>query len=270
MGHPAEEGADRWGELAPAQLSPSFPMPITMAFQPIVDTHTGGVFAHEALVRGVGGAPAGEVLAHVTPGNRWAFDQDTRLIAIHLAARLGLTAPGETALLSINFLPNAIVDPERSIQPVLQVADAAGLAPSRILFEFTEHEPIDPGHLQAILKTYRGLGFRTAIDDFGAGYSGLNLLARFQPDLMKLDMGLIRCIDVDRVKRTMAAHLVRLAADLGVGVVAEGIETAGEYEVLRDLGVSLLQGYLFARPALEAFATPHWPDIASRRAKVAA
>jgi len=273
MGYPAEQAVDRradhWDGGQAAQLSASFPVPITMAFQPIVDTHTGGVFAHEALVRGVGGAPAGEVLAHVTPGNRWAFDQDTRLIAIHLAARLGLAAPGETALLSINFLPNAVDDPERSIQPVLQVAHAVGLSPSRILFEFTEHEPIDPGHLQAILKTYRGMGFRTAIDDFGAGYSGLNLLSRFQPDLMKLDMGLIRCIDVDRVKRTMATHLMRMASDLGVAVVAEGIETVGEYEVLRDLGVSLLQGYLFARPALEAFATPHWPDRVTGQARAA-
>jgi len=270
MGHPAEKVIEDWSSFEAAPLSAAFPLPITMAFQPIIDIHTGVAFAHEALVRGTGGAPAGEVLSHVTPGNRWAFDQDTRLIAIHLAARLGLAAPGQTALLSINFLPNAIDDPERSIQPVLQVAEAAGLAPSRIVFEFTEHEPIDPGHLQSILKTYRAMGFRTAIDDFGAGYSGLNLLSRFQPDLMKLDMGLIRCIDVDRVKRTMAMHLIRLASDLGVAVVAEGIETSGEYEVLRDLGVSLLQGYLFAKPALEAFATPHWPGRAVWQASRAA
>jgi EAL domain-containing protein (putative c-di-GMP-specific phosphodiesterase class I) len=267
MGHPTEDGADRWNEGEAHQLGESFSVPITMAFQPIVDTHTGSVFAHEALVRGVGGAPAGEVLSHVTPANCWAFDQDTRRIAINLAVWLGLAAPGETALLSINFLPNAIDDPELSIQPVLQVAEAAGLSPSRILFEFTEHEPIDPRRLQAILKTYRGLGFRTAIDDFGAGYSGLNLLSRFQPDLVKLDMELIRSIDLIRVKRTMAAHLVRMAADLGVVVVAEGIETIGEYEVLIDLGVNLQQGYLFAKPALEAFATPLWPERATLQAR---
>lgn len=269
MSHPSENGADRMDKCEAAEPRDSFPAPITMAFQPIVDTRTGRVFAQEALVRGVDGAPAGEVLSHLTQANRWAFDQDTRLIAIHLAARLGLAAPGETALLSINFQPNAIDDPERSIEPVLLAARAAELPTSRILFEFTEHEPVDPGHLQAILKTYRRLGFRTAIDDFGAGYSGLNLLSRFQPDLLKLDMGLIRGIDVDQVKRTMAKHLIRLAEDLGVGVVAEGIETVDEYEALRDLGVSLLQGFLFARPAFEAFAKPRWPDRAPGREKAA-
>ena len=240
----------------------AFPFPLTMAFQPIVDANTGGVFAHEALVRGVGGMGAGEILAHVTPGNRWAFDQDSRLVAIRLAARLGLTAPDQNALISINFLPNAVDDPEHGILPVLSAAQAVGLPLNRIVFEFTEHEPIESGHLQDILRTYRALGFRTAIDDFGAGYSGLNLLSRFQPDLLKLDMGLIRCIDVDRVKRTLVANMVRLAADLGVGVVAEGIETVGEYDVLRELGVSLLQGYLFAKPKFEAFAEPRWPDRA--------
>jgi len=243
-----------------------FPVPITMAFQPIVDARSGRVFAQEALVRGLGGMGAGEVLSHVTAGNRWAFDQDSRRVAIHLAARLGLAAPGEEALLSINFLPNAVDDPEQSLEPVLAAAEAVGLAPNRILFEFTEHEPIDPGHLQAILQVYHAHGFRTAIDDFGAGHSGLTLLARFQPHLLKLDMGLIRCIDVDRVKRTMVAHLLQMALDLGVQVVAEGVESPGEYEVLRELGVGLLQGYLFARPALEAFAEPAWPSQYTRAA----
>ena len=247
----------------------AFPMPITMAFQPIVDVQNGRAYAHEALVRGVGGAGAGEVLAQVTAGNRWAFDRDSRLVALHLAARLGLASPGETALVSINFMPNAADDPEHSVQPLLTAAHAAGLAPNRILFEFTEHEPVDPAKLQVILRTYRRLGFRTAIDDFGAGYSGLNLLSRFQPDLMKLDMGLIRCIDVDRIKRTLVAHMIDMAADLGVGVIAEGVETAAEYEVLRDLGVGLMQGYLFAKPTLEALIAPRLPDR-PRRSAIAA
>lgn len=254
MDHCADDLDDR---LDTAERA--FPVPITMAFQPIVDIQTGRAFAHEALVRGVGGMGAGEVLAQVTPGNRWAFDRDSRLVALHLAARLGLAAADETAMVSINFMPNAADDPEHSVEPLLSAATAAGLPPNRILFEFTEHEPVDPARLQTVLRTYRRLGFRTAIDDFGAGYSGLNLLTRFQPDLMKLDMGLIRCIDVDRIKRTLVTHMIDLATDLGVGVVAEGVETPGEYEVLRELGVGLMQGYLFARPALEALVAPRLP-----------
>lgn len=227
-----------------------------MAFQPIVRAEGGDVFAYEALVRGADGSGAMSVLGHLTDQNRCAFDRDSRVRAIALAAGLGLAGADETALLSVNFLPNAVGDPELSIRTTLEAAEAAALPTSRILFEFTEHEPIDPGHLQAILRTYRAMGFRTAIDDFGAGYSGLSLLARFQPDVVKLDMGLIRCIDIDRVKRTIVAHLVRMAADLGVEVVAEGIETESEFASLRDLGVSLFQGYLCARPAFEALPRP--------------
>lgn len=236
-----------------------------MAYQPIVDA-AGGVFAYEALVRGEDGSGAMNVLRHVTEQNRYAFDQDARAVAIYLAARLGLTRPGETALLSVNFLPNAVGDPAVSIRSTLKAAEAVGLPTRRILFEFTEHEPIDPGHLQAILRAYRAMGFRTAIDDFGAGYSGLSLLSRFQPDVVKLDMALIRCIDTERVKRTMVAHLVRLAADLDVKVVAEGIETVGEYETLRELGVALFQGYLFARPGFEALPQPAFPQPLAERA----
>ena len=246
-------------DIAELDHAAAFPVPFSMAFQPIVHAE-GGVFAYEALVRGEGGAGAMSVLSHLTPENRYAFDQDTRAVAIYLAARLGLARPDETALLSINFLPNAVGDPEVSIRSALAAAEAVGLPTNRILFEFTEHEPIDPGHLQAILRAYRSMGFRTAIDDFGDGYSGLSLLAQFQPDVVKLDMGLIRCIDVDRVKRTIVAHLVRMAADLGVEVVAEGIETVGEYDLLRELGVALFQGYLFAKPAFEALPQPLWPD----------
>lgn len=240
----------------------AFVTPITMAFQPIVDVSSQTIFAHEALVRGRDGAGAGAVLSCVTPENRYDFDQQCRVRAIELAAELELAHGG--ALVSINFLPNAVDDPVISIASTVEAAHRCGFPLDRIIFEFTEHEPIDPGHLQSILKTYRGMGLRTAIDDFGAGYSGLTLLSRFQPDVVKLDMALIRCIDVDRVKRTMVRHIVAMAADLGVAVIAEGIETTAEYEVLLDLDVSLLQGYLFAKPAFEALAAPAWPKLPQR------
>ena len=247
-------------EIAEADAAEVFPVPFSMAFQPIVCTGAGTVFAYEALVRGENGEGAMSVLRHLTAENRYAFDQDSRAVAIYLAARLGLTSERETALLSINFLPNAVGDPAVSIQSALKAAEAVGLPPNRILFEFTEHEPIDPGHLQAILRAYRAMGFRTAIDDFGAGYSGLGLLSQFQPDVVKLDMSLIRCIDIDRVKRTIVTHLVRMAGDLGVAVVAEGVETPCEYELLSEMGVELFQGYLFAKPGFETLPQPTWPE----------
>jgi EAL domain-containing protein (putative c-di-GMP-specific phosphodiesterase class I) len=240
----------------------AFTLPITMAFQPIVDLATGEVFAHEALVRGVAGEGAGHVLAAVDASNLYAFDQQCRVKAIELASRLGLADDG--ACLSINFLPKAVYEPRACIRLTLATAERTGFPPDRIIFEFTENEEIDAPHLLSILQHYRSLGFKTAIDDFGAGHAGLNLLTRFQPDIVKIDMELIRGIDGDRVKRTVMRHLIRMLEEIEVLALCEGVETRAELAALEDLGVRLVQGYLIARPAFEALAVPAVPERAGR------
>lgn len=242
-----------------------FDLPITMAFQPIVDISAGSVFAYEALVRGRGGLGAGEVLAQVSAHNRYAFDQQCRTTAIDLAAKLGLADHG--ACLSINFLPNAVYEPRACIRATLAAAVRSGFPLNRIIFEFTEEESIDTAHLLHILRSYRAMGFRTAIDDFGAGYAGLGLLSEFQPDIVKLDMALIRGIDTDRVKQKIVRNILNMLRDLDIAPVCEGIETFGEYEALRDLGVSLMQGYLLARPEVEALPEIAWAEPAGRVAR---
>jgi EAL domain-containing protein (putative c-di-GMP-specific phosphodiesterase class I) len=244
-----------------------FDLAITMAFQPIVDVNARTVFAHEALVRGAGGESAAEVLARVDDQNRYAFDQQCRVTAIELAAGLDLAADG--ANLSINFLPNAVYEPRACIRATLAAAMTSGFPLNRIIFEFTEVERLDAAHVLNILRTYRAMGFQTAIDDFGAGFAGIGLLSKFQPDIVKLDMDLIRGIDTNPVKRAIVRHTLRMLDDLGVTPLCEGIETVQECEVLRDLGVTLMQGYLFARPALAALARPQWPDGGERAAAAA-
>jgi EAL domain-containing protein (putative c-di-GMP-specific phosphodiesterase class I) len=236
-------------------------IPTTMAFQPIVDAGSRAVFAYEALVRGVAGEGASQVLSAVDWAGRHLFDQQCRLRALELAVQLGLQ--DSEACLSINFVPNAVLDPVACTAAARASAEALGLPPERVIFEFTEGEPVeDPAHLGRIIRAYRDMGFRTAIDDFGAGYSGLTLLAKFQPDIVKLDMELIRGIDADRVRRTIVSSIRRMCDDLDIVLVAEGIETLGEYATLRDLGVSLLQGFLFARPQVQALPVPAWPKAA--------
>ena len=234
-----------------------FTMPITMAFQPIVDVARGTVFAQEALVRGQNGQSAYEVLKTLSDDNRYAFDQLCRVTAIDLAARLNIAENG--SMLSINFLPNAVYEPNACIRKTLSAAKRAGFPLENIIFEFTEAERLDTAHLLNILTSYRSMGFKTAIDDFGAGYAGLGLLASFQPDIVKLDMELIRGIDVDRVKRVIVQNTLNMLADLGIRPICEGVETVAEFEVLRDLGVELMQGYLIAKPALGGLAAPNWP-----------
>lgn len=223
---------------------------ITMAFQPIVNIRTREIFAHEALVRGTKGEPAEAIFRHVDDSTRYRFDQACRVKAIQLAARLGM----ETAI-SINFMPNAVYRPETCIRTTLEAAEASGFPSERIIFEITEGERVDDKpHLQEIVQHYKQCGFRTAIDDFGAGYSGLNLLAEFQTDLVKLDMALIRHVDTDRGRRAIVRGIVQVCRDLAIDVIAEGIETRDELTALRDLGIDLFQGYLFARPTFEALA----------------
>jgi len=241
-----------------------FDLPITMAFQPIVDIAAGTVFAHEALVRGVEGQGAGYVLEQVSDTNRYAFDQLCRTTAIELAA--GLDIAGGGASLSINFLPNAVYEPRACIRATLAAAMKTGFPLKNIIFEFTENEPLDTAHIMHILRTYKAMGFRTAIDDFGSGYAGLGLLAKFQPDIVKLDMDLIRDIDTDKSRRTIVSHTLAMLADLDITPVCEGIETVGEYDVLRDLGVTLMQGYLFAKPTLAGLTPVQWPGAEDVRA----
>ena len=217
------------------------------AFQPIVDVQARSVFAHEALVRGTTGEPAASVLSQVTADNRYAFDQACREKAIRIAGALDLPSH-----LSINFLPNAIYRPEVCIRSTLQAARQHGFPVGRIIFEAVEGEQVNDGKwLAEILGEYKRIGFKTAIDDFGAGFAGLNLLADFQPDMVKLDMALVRGIDQDVPRRTIVSGVVSICRQLGIEVIAEGIETRDEAQCLADLGIRLMQGYWFARPQFE-------------------
>lgn len=237
-----------------------FDLPFSMAFQPIVDLRSGTVFAYEALVRGMDGAGAASVIASVNNDNRYAFDQSCRVKAIELAA--ARMAADSSSKLSINFMPNAVYEPRACIRLTLETAERVNFSPERIIFEFTENEQINPDHLINILKTYRNLGFKTAIDDFGAGHAGLTLLAKFQPDIVKLDMELVRGIDQDRAKQIVLRHTLAMLRDFGIVPLCEGVETKEELDVLKDMGVSYIQGYLLARPAFERFELPDLARVA--------
>ncbi len=228
----------------------------TMAFQLILDVEEQRPFAYEALVRGLNGESAGEILGRVNDGNRYRFDQACRVKAIELAAHLGLHKIPD-CLLSINFLPNAVYRAETCIRATLEAARRFDFPRERLMFEVTEGEQIhDAEHLKRIFTEYGRQGFTTAIDDFGAGYSGLNLLAAFQPHVLKLDMVLTRGIDHDPVRQAIVAGIVLVARRLGIRIIAEGIETPGERDALSELGIRYMQGYLFARPQLALVGQP--------------
>jgi EAL domain-containing protein (putative c-di-GMP-specific phosphodiesterase class I) len=228
----------------------------TMAFQPIVDMRDRSVYAYESLIRGTDGSGAASILEQVTDRNRYTFDQTCRVIAVEMASRLGVTC-----FLSINFLPNAVYQASTCIRATLMAAQRCNFPTDRLIFEITENERPDQAHLKHIVVEYKRQGFKTAFDDFGAGYAGLNLLADFQPDLIKLDMALVRDIDRDEVRQAIVRGLLDICRALHIEVIAEGIEQVGELRTLQSMGVHLFQGFLFAHPGFEQLPVIHWPDL---------
>lgn len=230
----------------------------TMAFQPIVDISQNRIWGYEALVRGTEGQGAGHILSQVDESNRYKFDQACRVKAIELA---GVLIEDRDTKLSINFMPNAVYEPAACIRVTLEAARRVGFAHERIMFEFTENERMmDVAHVQRIVDEYRKHGFLTALDDFGAGYAGLNLLAKFQPDLIKLDMDLIRGIGSSSSRQSIVSCIIEMARQLRVQVIAEGVETEAELIALRAAGVQLFQGYLFAKPSTASLPPVLFPD----------
>jgi EAL domain-containing protein (putative c-di-GMP-specific phosphodiesterase class I) len=218
-----------------------------VAFQPIVDAAAGRIRAHEALLRGPGGSPAGGVLARVPDPERAAFE--TTAIDAILRRMAG---PDGAADLHVNISPGVLLRRDGVVASLGERLAAAGFPPARLVVEVTEGERIDDTDaLKRVIGQARALGLRIALDEFGTGYGGLALLADVDPDMIKLDMTLIRGIHLHRVRRSIVSGILRMAGSLKLDVVAVGVESESEYHCLADLGVTLLQGFLFAAPATE-------------------
>jgi blue light- and temperature-responsive anti-repressor len=226
----------------------------TFAFQPIVDANTREVFSYEALIRGPGNEPASQVLRQVAADRQFAFNQKARISAIDLAMQLGISCH-----LNLNFRPGSLDSTSESILTTLEAASRADLPIKRVVLEVMEGEIIDDhAHFRELINAYRGRGLKVAIDDFGAGYSGLNLLADFQPDQVKLDMRLITGIERCGPRQAIVRAITQICFDLGIDVIAEGIETEDEYAWLTSQGIHMFQGYLFAKPGFESFPPVHY------------
>lgn len=233
---------------------------LTSFFHPIVESTTGLVFGYEALIRArhpqtqelIGAGPIISAahqlkLEHI-------LDQQARRTAIKHAAALNVP----NIRFFINFLPNTIYDPEICLRTTMEAADKYNLDPARLVFEVVETERIpDMARLRHILDYYRSRGVGTAVDDMGAGFASLQYLADLRPDYVKIDRDLmVRAEHEDDARRDLDL-IVRKAKEMGIFVIAEGIETTAQMQLSLDAGVDYMQGFLFARPANppEAFRT---------------
>lgn len=225
-----------------------------MAFQPIIQ-RDGSLFGFEALLRSdepslphpgavIGAAERLERLSEL--GSRIR----------DLSAR-AFEPLGKELLLFVNLHPrdlldSALITPDK---PLAQMAD-------RVVLEITERAAIDDiNDVRARIHSLRTLGYRIAVDDLGAGYAGLASFATLEPEFVKFDMSLIRDVHTSTIRRKLIGAMTTLCKDMGMRVVAEGIEVAEERDTVLDLGVDLFQGYLLARPG-RPFPKFNWPERA--------
>jgi EAL domain-containing protein (putative c-di-GMP-specific phosphodiesterase class I)/uncharacterized membrane protein len=219
-------------------------------FQPIVELATGRVAGYEALTRFEDGSRPDvrfEEAARVGLGIE--LEHATLESAIRSSARL----PHDTYV-SLNASPELASD-------IAMIASLVARAPCAVVLEITEHDAVASyAELRASLQQLRQ-HVRIAVDDVGAGYSGLRHILEIAPDLLKLDIALVRGLDTDAAKRALIGSIVAFGLEAGCKVVAEGIETEDEARVLRQLGVTLGQGYLFGRPdRIDQIAVDGWFD----------
>jgi len=213
-----------------------------LAFQPIVSTSEKRVFAYEALMRSREAA-----LPH--PGAMLsAAERLERLPDLGRAIRSRAAAAAKTmpqdALLFINLHPADFDDPTL-------YNEAAPLAPfaHRVVLEVTERAALDDIHkLREKVARLRAVGYRVAVDDLGAGYAGLATFATLEPEVVKIDMSLVRDVHVSLVNREMVKAIIAMGHGIGAAVIAEGIHTEDEALALQSMGIDWGQGYLLARP----------------------
>ena len=223
--------------------------PFTIAYQPIVNVPARRVAAYEALVRGERGVSYPQLVADMDVDTLRLFHHKTAEEAIRCAVALGLRE--RKASLTINLLPDR--HPEALKASFIRgVANHYGLPLNRIILELTEDHHLDLKQLHELLEENREAGFASAMDDFGAGYSGLTALVETRPHVLKLDRELIRNIDCSEPRQRIVAAFMRVSAALNMTLVAEGVETLAEAKRLRQCGIKYMQGYFFSRPVINA------------------
>jgi len=219
----------------------------SFAFQPIIHAPTSSIFSYEALIRGPANESADRILTQVPESEMHRFDEYCRVAALELAARIGFPAR-----LNLNFMASSLEITPTAISSLLTTALRCRIRPEQIVLEILESDILhDMAGIAAALRQHQGAGLVFAIDDFGAGYAGLNLLAEFQPTYVKLDMQLVRGTESDGPRQAIVRGIAQTCGDLGIDIIAEGVETEAEYTWFRQEGIELFQGYLFSPPLFE-------------------
>jgi diguanylate cyclase (GGDEF)-like protein len=227
---------------------------LTSHFQPIMHLGKRCVFAYEALCRTVGPNPFATIedIFHQAKLCGMMLDIDMRCREngiLHSAAQ-GLQE--REALLFLNISPTSLLHPDHSFGATGLLAEHYKISRQDIVLEITEQDAVSNYQLfKKAVDHYRSEGFRIAIDDFGAGYGGLKMLSVLEPDFVKIDRHFFRDPQKSSINYTLIDSIATACHRIGIDVIAEGIETANDLQVCREIGIELVQGYLLARPSAD-------------------
>ncbi|SAI69589.1 signaling protein [Bordetella ansorpii] len=228
------------------------------ALQPIVDPLRREITSFEFLVRSPSGGSPQQLFASLPAEQRYQADLQSKISAFRLANRLGIK---DNVKLSVNLFPMSLISIPHAVDSLLEQIAASGLLPGQVIVEITEEEAISClDAFRAAITRLRKAGIGVAIDDFGAGFAGLSLLAEFQPDKLKIDRGIIQGIHIDGPRQAIVRATLHACAAMGITPVAEGVESIEEWCWLQAAGIRRFQGYLFARPALNCIPGVQWPQ----------
>lgn len=224
-------------------------------FQPIIKAD-GDIFAYEMLSRFTD--QTGETIypnimfpAAKIRGRTFALDRLCRIQAVKQVKRL---LPDQKAF--INFIPTSIYSPEYCLKTTTELAHLLDIDSSRFVFEVVETEKVaDTEHLKSILSYYQDHGFQYALDDVGSGYNTLRFLEELKPPYIKLDLDIVRDINLSSEKQHIAKEILHLRDTFGAMALAEGVETTEEFSWLKQAGFDLFQGYLFGKPEKDPLST---------------
>jgi len=231
---------------------------VSFAFQPIVDPFACEIVSLEALLRGPQGELPLDYFSRLSRDEVYLTDIRSKKIAFAQAKQLGI----EGLTLSINLLPMSLVEVPDAVPFLLNEIEAQGLVPEQIMVEFTENEVISRlDEFEAAIKQLKAAGISLALDDFGAGFAGLSLLTRIQPDKIKIDRNIISGVHKSGPKQAIIHAILKCCSSLEISVIAEGIEQPEEWMWLEAAGVSQFQGFLFAKPKLNGIAAVAWPEL---------
>lgn len=228
---------------------------IQSVFQPIVDIRKQLVLGYEALSRGPSDSPLYSAGVLFETAERAGVQQELERLCRNKAAER-FKALAIDGYLFVNISPQVLAPPVFDLDKLDRLMMELDVDASRVVLELSERYPAtDMGQTLKALAILKTRGFKVAIDDLGAGYSGLKLWSEVKPDYVKIDRHFIRDIDTDLVKREFVASVVNLANGMGCQLVAEGVETESEYKTIHELGIPLCQGFYFGKPKVHPVAT---------------